>query len=195
MAFPCPAADSLFPMDHLLSFDVSLTIPKKIRKMIYEAFSSITTYIRGYSLDSRVHRDVCIIQNCWSIPWLGSDSYDSWPSICLEITRIRPFSITLKRYIRNHWDIESIRENWEYRNYSPLLPELYLSLHPFVPLEHCCVLPKIAFCWWACYRSDGGLRWWRPKWGIQFLRFADVPSEVVTCNLWFILIEISFPIQ
>ena len=107
MAFPYPAADSLFPMDHLLYFDVSLTIPKNIRKMIYASFSPITTYIRGYSLYSRVHRDVCIIQNCWSVPWLGSDSYDSWPSICLEITRIQPFSITLESYIRNHWDIES----------------------------------------------------------------------------------------
>jgi len=145
MAFPYPAADSLFPMDHLLSFDVSLTIPKNIRKMIYAAFSPITAYIRGYSLYSHVHRDVCIIQNCWTVPCLESDSYDSWPSICLEIARIRPFSITLESYIRNHWDIESIRENWEYRNYSPLLPELYLSLHPFVPLEHCCVLPKLAF--------------------------------------------------
>ena len=27
MAFPCPAADFLYPMDHLLSFDVSLIIP------------------------------------------------------------------------------------------------------------------------------------------------------------------------
>ena len=63
MAFPYPAADSLFPMDHLLSFDVSLTIPKNIRKMIYAAFSLITAYIRGYSLYSRVHRDVYIIQN------------------------------------------------------------------------------------------------------------------------------------
>ena len=106
MAFPYPAADSLFPMDHLLSFDVSLTIPKNIRKMIYAAFSTITMYIRGYSLYSHVHRDVCIIQNCWTIPCLESNSYDSWPSICLEIARIRPFSITLESYIRNHWDIE-----------------------------------------------------------------------------------------
>ena len=26
-----------------------------------------------------------------------------------------------------------------------MLPELYLSLHPFVPLEHFCVLPKLSF--------------------------------------------------
>ena len=95
MAFPYPAADSLFPMDHLLSFDVSLTIPKNIRKMIYAAFSPITAYIRGYSLYSRVHRDVYIIQillDCsltwirliwllaFHIPWDRSDSTLHCPS-------------------------------------------------------------------------------------------------------------------
>ena len=85
----------------LLSFDVSLTIPKNIRKMIYAAFSLITAYIHGYSLYSHVHRDVCIIQNYWTVPCLESDSYDSWPSICLEIAQIRPFSIPWKSYIRN----------------------------------------------------------------------------------------------
>ena len=30
--------------------------------MIYAAFYPITAYIRGFVLDNRVHRDVCIIQ-------------------------------------------------------------------------------------------------------------------------------------
>ena len=63
MAFLYPAADSLAPMDHFLSFDVSLIIPKNIIKVIYADFSPITAYIRGYSLDSRVHRDVYINPN------------------------------------------------------------------------------------------------------------------------------------
>ena len=136
--------------------------------MIYAAFSPITVYIRGYSLDSRVHRDVCIIQNCWTVPWLGSDSYESWPSICLEITRIQPFSITLKSYIRNHWDIESIRENWEYRNYSPLLLELYLSLHPFVPWNTVVFFPSFPF---ACKLAIGVMEDWGgggPSGGFSF---------------------------
>ena len=29
--------------------------------------------------------------------------------------------------------------------------------------------------------TDGGLRWWRPRWRTPFLRFVDVPKEVVTC--------------
>ena len=48
MAFPCPAADSLDPMDHFLSFDVSLIIPTNIWKMIYTAFNPISAYIRGF---------------------------------------------------------------------------------------------------------------------------------------------------
>ena len=113
MAFPCLAADSLAPMDHFLSFDVSLTIPKNIRKMIYMAFSPITAYIRGYSLYSHVHRDVCIIQILlefsltWNrliwllafhMPWDPSDSTLHYP---------------LWSYIRNplvHWrHIERLR--------------------------------------------------------------------------------------
>ena len=67
MAFPCPAADSLDPMDHILSFDVSLTIPKTMLKMIYAAFTPITAYIRGYIPDNRVHRDVYINPNTFGV--------------------------------------------------------------------------------------------------------------------------------
>ena len=66
------------------------------------------------------------------MPWDRSDSTFHYP---------------MWSYIRNHlvhWRGKNRRDNWEYRNYSPLLPELYLSLHPFVPLEHCCVLPKLS---------------------------------------------------
>ena len=150
MAFPCLAADSLAPIDHFLSFDVSLTIHKNIRKVIYAAFSPITTYIRGYSLYSHVHQDVYIIQILWSVPWLGSDSYDSQPPICLEIAWIRPFSIPLKSYIRNpliHWKGGGKREERIESNETIVhcCQNLCLSLHPFVPLEHFCVLPKLAF--------------------------------------------------
>ena len=96
MAFPCPAADSLAPMDNFLSFDVSLIIPKNIRKLIYVAFSPITAHIRGYSPYSHVHRDVWIIQIllehsltwirliwllAFHIPWDRSDSKEVETSI------------------------------------------------------------------------------------------------------------------
>ena len=45
---PYPSADSLDPMDHFFSFDVSLTIPKNMRKMIHTNFKPISAYIRGF---------------------------------------------------------------------------------------------------------------------------------------------------
>ena len=45
MAFPCPAADSLPPLDHFISFDVTLIIPKK----------HYNIDIRGFFPDNRVH--------------------------------------------------------------------------------------------------------------------------------------------
>ena len=57
--------------------------------------------------------------------------------------------------------IEGMR-NWEQENYSPLLSELILESASLCPLEHFCVLPKLAICLWACYWdmedwSGGGL--------------------------------------
>ena len=181
MAFPCPAADSLDPMDHLLSSDVSLIIPKTIWKMIYVAFYLITAYIRRFDPYNHVHRDVCIVQIIlefsltwiWLIwllafhmPWDRSDSTLHYP---------------LWSYIRNplvHW--RHIERDWKHWNYSPLLPEFMLesaSLCPFGALlcsSQACPLLVSLLSW------DGGLRWWRPTWGIQFLQFADVPSKVVS---------------
>ena len=72
---------------------------------------------------------------------------------------------------------------------------LFLSLHPFVPWSTSVFFPRLPFSCELLSR-DGGLRWWRPKWGIQFLRFVDAPTEVVFIIISdFMLIEISFPIQ
>ena len=56
---------------------------------------------------------------------------------------------------------------------------LYLSLHPFVPWSTLCSSQDFLFLVILLSR-DGGLKWWRPKWGTRFLQFADVPIEVVT---------------
>ena len=120
-------------------------------KLIYfegfKACKPISKYIRRFNPYNRIHWDVCIIQILlefsltwiWLIwllafhmPWDRTDSTFQYP---FEKLYKEPIE-TLKG--------GDIRENWEYRNYSPLLPELYLSLHPFVPLEHYCVLPKLA---------------------------------------------------
>ena len=67
----------------------------------------------------------------------------------------------------------------EQENYSPLFPELILESTYLCPLEHFVfflIFPLLV----RLLLRDGGLKWWRPKWGTQFLRFADVPTEVVT---------------
>ena len=116
MAFPCPAADSLAPMDHFLSFDVSLIIPKNTWKMLYVTFNLISAYIRGFDPYSCIHRDVCIIQIllevsltwirlirllAFHMPWDFSDSSFHYP---------------FESYIRNplvHWKKRKreLREN------------------------------------------------------------------------------------
>ena len=84
----------------------------------------------------------------WSFPWHGSDSLVSCPSICLEIAQIWPFITPLKIYIRKPLDTLKAWENWEQRNYSPLLSELVLESASLCPLEHFCILTKLGIERW-----------------------------------------------
>ena len=106
MAFPCPTADSLDPMDHFLSFYVSLIIPKNTWKMLYATFKPISAYIRGFDHYNRVHRDVCIIQILleFSLTWIRLIRLLAFhmPWDCSDSTLHYP----LWSYIRNplvHW--------------------------------------------------------------------------------------------
>ena len=133
-------------MDHFLSFDVSLTIPKNIRKMIYAAFSPITAYIRRYSLYSRVHRDVYIIQNplersltwirfiwllAFLMPWDRTDSTLQYP---FEELYKEPIG-TLKAW-------EKFESN---KTIVHCCQDLCLSLHPFVPWSTVVFFPSLPF--------------------------------------------------
>ena len=60
---------------------------------------------------------------------------------------------------------------------------LVLEFASLCPLEHFVFFPSFPFLVRFLSR-DGGLRWWRPRWRTQFLRFADVPTEVVTCVIY-----------
>ena len=44
----CPSADSLDPMDHFCTFDVSKIIPKNMNYIPYATFKPILTYICRY---------------------------------------------------------------------------------------------------------------------------------------------------
>ena len=85
------------------------------------------------------------------MPWDHSDSTLHCP---IEELYKEPFG-----YIEKRW------ENWEQRNYSPLLPELMLEFASLCPLEHFVLF--LSFPFLVIFLSRyGGLRWWRPKWGV-----------------------------
>ena len=107
---------------------------------------------------------MCIRLTCllaFPIPWDRSDLIFHYP---IDELYKEPFG-----YIEGIWGIESKRTIvhccWN----------LFLSLHLLCPLEHFCVLPKLTFCLWACYRemedwSGGG-----PSGGLGF-------SDSQTCR-------------
>ena len=118
---------------------------KLYKKWYTWLFSSIIVHIHGFDSYNRVHRDVCIVQIflefsltwirliwllAFHMPWDRSDSTLHYP---------------FWSYIRNplvHWrHIERLKQ----RNYSPLLQNLYLSLHPFVPWSTVVFFPSFPF--------------------------------------------------
>ena len=56
---PYPFADSLDPMDHFCTFDVSNIIPNNMHYFPYTTSKPIIAYIRGYDPQTYVHWDVC----------------------------------------------------------------------------------------------------------------------------------------
>ena len=64
---PYPSIDSLDPMDHFCSFDVSKIIPKNMHYFSYVTFKPILTYVRRYDPKTRVHRDVCKRPNSFGV--------------------------------------------------------------------------------------------------------------------------------
>ena len=91
-------------------------------------------------------------------------------------------------YLTFHYPIETLykepfgyierRGIEEQENYSPLLSKLILESASLCPLEHVLLFPSLPFLV-IFLLIDGGLKWWRPRWRPQFLRFVDVPTEVV----------------
>ena len=133
MAFPYPAANSLAPMDHFLSFDVSLIIPKNTWKMLYATFKPTSAYIPLKPRTSGcVHNpnpfgfflDIDLTHLTLGLPYA---------------LRLLGFDLSLplwKLYEEPLGTLKGGRENWEQRNYSPLFPELMLESASLCPLEH-----------------------------------------------------------
>ena len=97
----------------------------------------------------------------------------------LKIAQIRPSITPLKSYIGNPLDTFKGEELKRKKTIVHCFQSLYLSLHPFVPWSTLCS-SQACLLLVTLLSRDGGLKWWRPKWGTQFLRFADMPTKVVT---------------
>ena len=121
----------------------------------------------------------------WSFPGHGSDSLDSWPSLCLEIAQIRPFISPLKSYIRNplvHWRQKERIESKE--TIVHCCQNLCLSLHPFVPWSTLLFFPSFPF---ACEIDIE-----RRRIEVVEAQVGDLVSPIcrhvdrgcIHCNLW-----------
>ena len=120
----------------------------------------------------------CLLAFC--MPWDHSDLTFHYP---IEALYKDPFGYIERRGIEEH------------ENYSPLLPELILESASLCPLEHFVFFPRFPF---SCELDIKG---WRIE--VVEAQVEDLDSPVHRCadrgchhcNLWFILIEISFPVQ
>ena len=115
------------------------------------------------------------------MPWDRSDSTLNYP---IE-----------ELYKESFWCIKGMR-NWEQRNYSPLFLKLILEFASLCPFGSFLCSSQDYLLLVSLLLRDGGLKWWKPKWGTQFLWFTDVLIEIVTLVISvFILIKISFLVQ
>ena len=184
------------PHGLVLHFDVPISSLKDTCLFLYLTFKPILVCTHDFWPQTRVHRDVCInpdtfgfffiwVWTNWLLafhmPWYHSYSTLDY----LFGVLYKEIYGTLKAYER----IES-KETIVHccRN-------LCLSLHPFVPWSTFVFFPSFPF---AC---ELAIERWRIE--VVEAQVGDSVSPVrrrsirgcIYCNLWFILIEISFPVQ
>ena len=137
---------------------------------IYMGLTSKTTYIEMCSkiqilLEFSLMwiRLTCLL--AFHMPWDRSNSTFHYP---IEDLYKEPFGY-----------VEGMR-NWEKENYSPLLPKLVLESASPLSLGSLLCSSQAYLLLVSLLSRDRGLKWWMPKWGTQFLLFADVPTENVS---------------
>ena len=112
--------------------------------------------------------------------------------ICLKIARIWPSVTPLKHYIRNPLDILKREELKSKKTIVHCFHSfLILEFASLYTLEHFVFFPSFPLLVSLLLRY-GGLKWWRTIVS-PIRRRADRGCHY--CNLYFILIEISFPVQ
>ena len=112
-----------------------------------------------------------------------SEYPESCPSKCLNNSQIQLSVTLLEFYISNPLDTlkgEELKSKKTIFHCCRSL--LVLESASLCPLENLVFFPSFPFLVILLSR-DGGLRWWRPKWGIQFLWFTDMPSKVVSIGI------------
>ena len=176
----------MFPIPSLKTCEKYYTRLVNPLSCIYAASTSKTAYIRMCTkIQILLEFSLTWIWLTWFLafhmPWDHSDLTFNY----LFQKLYKELFDTLKAYERIESKETIVHCGWN----------LCLSLHPFVPWSTF-VFSQAWILLVSLLSRDGGLRWWRPKWGIQFLQFADMPTEVVSIVISdFILIEISFPVQ
>ena len=162
--------------------------------MIHATFKLISAYTWVWPLKPRTSGCVQNL-NPFGV-FLDMDPTHSTPGLPYAL-RSHGFdlSLSLVNLYKEPLDtLKGIRENWEYRNYSPLLLELMLESTSLCPLEHCC--PSLPF---VSKLAIGVMEDWSgggPSGGFSFSGLQTCCQRLyLSCNLWFILIEIYFPVQ
>ena len=180
MSFHYPSADSLDPMDHFCTFDVSKIIPKNMHYLPYATFKPILAYVHWYDPKTYVHQDVYKRPNNFGVLLMS-----------IRVTCLLAFHIPWDRSdLTFHYPIEALHkepfgyiEEEEFKRKKTIVhcccSLLILESASLCPLENFLCFPSLHLLVILLSRY-GGLRWWRPRWRTQFLRFADVPTEVVT---------------
>ena len=179
MAFPVPLQTLWTPWTIIVPLMFPRSSLKNLLFVVRDFWSLSRVYTHILPLNQSTSRRVQMAKYFWSFPWCGSKSLVSWPSICLKIARIWPSITPLKHYIRNHLDTlrgEELKSKKTIIHYCRRLIILEsASLYPLENFVFFTRFPLLA----SLLSRDGGLRWLRPRWRTQFLRFADMPIEVV----------------
>ena len=148
--------------------------------LMYMTFNLILRCTHEFWPQTHLHRDVCISPNTFGIflIWVRITWNMAFgiPWECLDLTLHYPIGVLYKEPLGYIEEEEMKSKRTIVHCYRSLL---VLESASLCPLEHFLLFPIFTLLT-SFLSRDGGLRWWRPRWGTQFLWFAEVPTKVVT---------------
>ena len=142
------------PHGLILSFDVPISSPKKLCLLLYMTFKAILTCTCYFWTQPHVHRDVCISENTFGvfliwvwISWLLAFHIPWYRSYS---TLHYPFGVLYKEPL-GYIEEEQLKSKETIVHCC--LSLLVLESASLCRFGELCVLPKVAFVFWACYRE------------------------------------------